>query len=66
MLEMSEVSDILWNGGWLTWGLDTDLVILKLLMQKYNVNNYVYIHIYTQSKTQQFVRWYHYVMCNNM
>jgi hypothetical protein len=33
MLEMSEVSDILWKGGWLTWGLDTDLVILKLLMQ---------------------------------
>jgi len=27
------MSDILWKGGWLTWGLDTDLVILKLLMQ---------------------------------
>jgi hypothetical protein len=30
---MSEVFDILWKEGWLTRGLDTDLVILKLLMQ---------------------------------
>jgi len=26
---MSEVSDT-WKGGWSAWGLDTDLVILKL------------------------------------
>ena len=30
----------------------------------YNEYNYVYIHIYMQSKTQQFIRWYHYVICN--
>jgi hypothetical protein len=43
-MEMSEVSDILWKEGWLTWGLDTDLVILKLLMQikrKYKVKQEV-------------------------
>ena len=34
-------------------------------LESYNVNNYVYIHTYMQSKTQQFVRWYHYVICNN-
>jgi len=25
---------------------------------------YLHIYIYMQSKTQQFVRWYHYVICN--
>jgi len=34
------------------------------LSEYYNVYNYVYVHINMQSKTQQFVRWYHYVICN--
>ena len=25
---------------------------------------YIYAYVYKQSKTQQFVRWYHYVICN--
>jgi hypothetical protein len=33
MLEMSEGFDIVRRGGWLIWDLDTNLVILKLLMQ---------------------------------
>ena len=41
-------------------------VIPVVLSQQYNVYNYVYIHLYMQSKTQQFVRWYHYVICNIM
>jgi len=37
----------------------------ECFIQEYNVYC-VYTYIYLQSKTPQFVRWYHYIICNTM